>query len=236
MSATQSPAKKKKGFTMIELLITAALLALLIILALFLWQNQLAKARDARRKADLERLKIAFEDYYNDNECYPPSNILETCQGEQLQPYLNSVPCDPLTDEPYCYIHDQDNLACGQSYRILASFENVFDKIIERLKCHGEEYCGWEDECGSSSDENVNYNYGVSSADSTVLNPLVTPPPEPDGTPEPSPSPYLDGQFACDSGGICNFYDDPESSGCPITFDDSFCNYSCGDPANWCLE
>lgn len=236
MSQIKPFSQKKEGFTLIELLITIALVALLIILALFLWQNQMAKARDARRKADLERLKIAFEDYYNDHECYPPNDILETCLGDQLQPYLDKVPCDPLTGEPYCYIHDQDNLSCGQIFRILASFENIFDKIIEKLQCHGEEYCGWEEECNSSGDDDSNYNYGVSSGGSAVLNPEVTPPPDPDASPSPSPSPYMDGQFACDSSGICNFYDDPRGAGCPITFDDSSCSYACGNSDNWCLN
>src|SRR5665648_52491 len=97
--------KKSKGFTLIELLITCTILAILALLSFMAWQNQAAKARDARRKADLKRLTIAFEDYYGDKESYPLANILINCNSKDLSPYLaEPMPCDPKTHLPYCYI------------------------------------------------------------------------------------------------------------------------------------
>jgi len=34
------------------------------------------KARDAQRKKDLGRIKIAFEEYYNDKGCYPGQDFM----------------------------------------------------------------------------------------------------------------------------------------------------------------
>lgn len=41
--------------------------------------SNLAKSRDSKRKSDLDRIKIAFEDYYGDTNEYPPDGILSDC-------------------------------------------------------------------------------------------------------------------------------------------------------------
>ncbi len=234
------------AFTLIELIVSLAILAVLFLLIFFLWQNQLAKARDTRRKSDLERIRIAFEEYYNDHQCYPPADILETCLGEQLRPYLDQVPCDPLTNQPYCYVYDQDHASCGQTFRVLASFENPLDKIIAKIECDGESHCGWESECGSLNDSVINYTYGTASTNTTVLNPAASPLPSPsptastnpDASPSPdsspSPSPNMTGKYACTSDGQCNVVSNPIERGCPITFDDRYCYNSCDNPDNLC--
>ena len=63
----------RSSFTLLELTIVIALLALLAAATLWLlnpWQ-QIAKAQDARRKHDLDTLRKVLEDYYNDHSCYP---------------------------------------------------------------------------------------------------------------------------------------------------------------------
>jgi general secretion pathway protein G len=88
---------------MIELLIVIAIIASLAVIFLLMARTQISRARDADRKADLNRIKIAFEDYYNDNGCYPPATILDNCGGPELRPYLDKVPCDP-DGNPYLYL------------------------------------------------------------------------------------------------------------------------------------
>src|SRR3990167_8966396 len=109
----------KRGFTLIELLIVIAILAILIIIAMMSWRLQVDKARDAQKKDDLHRISIAFEEYFSDNECYPPADILQNCQGDEFDPYLDKIPCDPTTGLPYCYITDLDNPSCFRSFKIL---------------------------------------------------------------------------------------------------------------------
>ena len=70
---------------MIELLVVVAILAILMVVAMMGWRTQTVKAKDAKRKDDLYRLKVAFEDYYNDNECtqkyffyhYPSPSLMD---------------------------------------------------------------------------------------------------------------------------------------------------------------
>lgn len=65
--------KIKNSFTLMELLIVIGLIALIATAGLVLFNpmQQIGKANDARRKADLDLLRKAFEDYYNDKGCYP---------------------------------------------------------------------------------------------------------------------------------------------------------------------
>lgn len=232
----------KKGLTLIEILIVVAILIVLILMGWFTWRTQINKARDAQRKSHLERISVAFEEYYNDNDCYPSSGIINNCGGSELEPYLYNIPCDPTYNTPYCYIHDPDNLDCGQSFKILAPLQNTSDPLITKLLCHGEQDCGYNPTCESDTGNSASFNYGTGSGNVPILNPEVTPPPaaSPDTSTEPLPSdgvaPGFEGSLACDPSGVCNNYDDPESAGCPITFYDAgVCqSYCSASEDNWC--
>ncbi len=222
---------KRNGFTLIELLIVIAIIAILVVIAVWAITVNLAKARDGKRKADLDRLKIAFEDYYGDNQVYPPDNVISDCGGNGLAPYLNSIPCDPRTKQPYCYVYDADNHA--QNYRLYSSLENKNDPIISELACDEDPtYCGYENECSAWGSK---FNYGVSSANVIVNNenagaitttPAPTPTPTPSPTMGPPPS-TIPGVYACDPGSpasTCNNYGSLQnalSNGCPVTWNDS---------------
>lgn len=139
---------KNRGLTMIELLVVLAILSIFILAALFAYKTQLAKGRDARRKADLNKLQKILEDYLNDENCYP-DNL--TC-GVSFTPYLSQVPCDPVNNIYYNYFYSYDDgLTCRKWYKIYSKLENTKDPIIERMGCASG--------CGPSG----NYNYWISS-------------------------------------------------------------------------
>lgn len=237
----RSRVKKQTGISLIELLVVVAILAVLLLLWFLVSQTQLGRSRDAQRKADLDRISIAFEDYYNDNNCYPDPDILQACGSDVFQPYLDTIPCDPVTGEPYLYV-PLDGNQCG-GYRVYAALEDDRDPIIEELGCDGMLGCGVGDP----------YNYGISAGVPIVIEDYVppftpTPTPSPTSVPSstptpgpstPTPSPttgptiYV---FACDTAGTCNQYEEghPYLYNCPVTFEDSNCNNACGNPANWC--
>jgi Tfp pilus assembly protein PilE len=146
---------KQMGVTMIEMIIIVAIIALLSVLFLFVYQKQLAKARDAQRKDDLERLKVAFEDYYNDNGCYPPPEVMMDCNQDSLAPYINEIPCDPKTGEFYKFFSLYGNTCRG--YKILTNLEIEDDPGIERIGCDFDLGCGWEG--------HPEYNYGIVMGD-----------------------------------------------------------------------
>lgn len=214
----------QSGLTLIELLIVVAIVGVIMVAMVFLIRNQLSRGRDAQRKTDLEAIKVAFENYYNDNNCYPPANVLESCQSSNLQPYLNEVPCDPITQDPYLYVPLAGNACAG--YRLYATIDSPDDPNVEKLGCDGADGCN----VGTGFER---YNYGVSAGVSVVS----------DGS-------YSGGNgggaqggtHACSPGqsgistGICNVYADPDAAGCPIDFASADCNNACNVEANWCAH
>ena len=236
----------KKGFTLVELVIVIAILAILLIIAMMSWRNQIDKARDAQKKADLQRLSIAFEEYFSDWNCYPGADILDNCGGDELDDYLDKIPCDPVTKRPYCYVTDSANQTCFKNFRIMTPLKFGGDPVIANLGCYSADpYCGWEPECADLPSLISGFNYGVSSKNVTVGNPaLPSPSPSPSAgasaspAASPSPSPSPSGNFACDPNGQCNVYADPQAAGCPVVFVDPIaCQQACdASPANWCNQ
>ena len=114
---------KKSGFTLIEVLIVISILAILTMSILFSVSRQRARAEDTRIKAYLNRLKIAFEDYYGDHNCYPPTDWFdgsEDCGSNSFSPYLTPIQCNRKTGLPYTYETDSDT--CHQWFKLYATF------------------------------------------------------------------------------------------------------------------
>ena len=134
MNKEKNVHRNSKGITMIELLIVIAILAVLMLVLLWSLRGQTYKARDAKRKADIDAYEKIFEDYFNDKEQYPPLGSLAICNSDVLSPYLKKILCDPgPANEPYFYWVDAD----GTAYAICADLENDKDPDILQVGCGG---------------------------------------------------------------------------------------------------
>ena len=89
---------------MVELLVVIAIIGTLATLLLLQLGVARAKARDAKRIADINQLRSAIELYFDDNNGSYPDDITIG----NLQDYLSapSVPTDPLTGNGYFYAID----------------------------------------------------------------------------------------------------------------------------------
>ncbi len=116
------------GFTLVELMIVIAIIAILAAIAIMLMRNQQFKGSDARRKADLNRIKIAVEEYEKDHNCYPQNVVCGTISSQEVYPYLNTVPCDPTTNASYKY--ENNGTSCPSWYRLFTGLQNTADPAI----------------------------------------------------------------------------------------------------------
>ena len=84
---------KMRGFTLVELMVVMAIVALLLSLALPRYFNHLESARETILRQDLAVMRDAIDKYHGDRGRYPDS--LEALVSAR---YLRSVPVDPITE------------------------------------------------------------------------------------------------------------------------------------------
>lgn len=184
--------KFESGFTLAEVIVVVAILGILIVLMMqSINPNlQMGKARDSKRKSDMQKISIALEDYLNDHRCYPTVEQMFCDPGTGLVPYLNKIPCDPKTKQSYYYERPDDCSKFG-----------LYTNLEVGVPC-GE------------------YNYIITSPNYIVEYPCVSPTPPSGSTPTPitpTPTGPIMG-YACFSGvcqpiteGTCEpNYQDPE--------------------------
>ncbi len=223
--------KKKKdllerGLTLIEILISLSTIAILVSVIFFSAFEQVAKGRDAQRKAELAKLQKTLEDYYNDNNCYPDDLAFGALSGHELEGYLNAIYADPLNNSSFNYLYTYDTTdSCHQWYKIYSRLEKEADVIIEDVGC------------GSGCGPDDGYNYWVSSPNissaerqeneywevPTGGEPTSSPTPgggEPTSSPTPTPTPILIEEQTClAEGGTWRSFGDSCGDSCRLVSD-----------------
>lgn len=113
----------QKGFTLIEILVSATIIAVLTAIGLVSFSIANRNARDAKRKADLEQVRAALEIYRSDNTSYPASGDFATMIGVIASYTTSANVADPKDTVPYVYTYTQ--AGSGTSYTLCATLENT---------------------------------------------------------------------------------------------------------------
>jgi general secretion pathway protein G len=87
------PNRIRRGFTLVELMVVMAIIALLLALALPRYFNHLESSRETILKQDLVVMRDAIDKFHGDRGRYP--NSLGELVSER---YLRAVPVDPITE------------------------------------------------------------------------------------------------------------------------------------------
>lgn len=113
--------KNKKGFTLIELIVSVTIIALLTVVAMVSYTGTNKKARDSRRMADMEKIRMAVELYrQGTGSTYPLTlNLLMIGTGTS---YIQSIPAGPKGET---YIYSQTSGSNGYAYTIGTSLEDL---------------------------------------------------------------------------------------------------------------
>ncbi len=100
-------AKNKQGFTVVELMVTIAIIGILSTVTYASFSQAQKKSRMAKRVSDLKQMQVALEYYYAVNKSYPNSGgawITECVEfngtGNNVIPglapnYISRIPVDP---------------------------------------------------------------------------------------------------------------------------------------------
>lgn len=163
---------KNKGMTLIEIVvILGVLVALMTYMAISLDPAaMIGRARDAQRKKDIGKIKVALEEYYNDRGCYPQQAVVEAidCGSDSFNPWLSKWPCDPTGGK---YVIGMDDSDCPKYYRVLTNLENKSDSDVP----DGWYEKTWVAHYGDGLADRDTVNFGVSSTNVKWYDELISP-------------------------------------------------------------
>jgi general secretion pathway protein G len=91
--------KNEGGFTLMELIIVMAIIAILVSISVPIYANMIRRAKEAVLREDLHTLRTAIDSYTVDKEKAPES-LDDLVQAG----YLKAVPIDPMTQSSETWI------------------------------------------------------------------------------------------------------------------------------------
>ena len=100
--------KNKQAFTLIELLVVIAVIGILSTFAVVSLNNARARARDAKRVANVKQIQLALELYIQDNNIYPPSLTFGGSLSTGSLVYMQTIPTAPTPPDGDC-TEEQNN-------------------------------------------------------------------------------------------------------------------------------
>ena len=125
---------KSKGFTLIELLIVLSIIGILATISLVSYGSTQERARDSRRKQDLDTLKKTLELAKQDTPgvYYYPNTLASLAPN-----YIKVVPTDPKTATAYIYAPTPTGCTSTSictNYSLTACLENRSDSQKDATK------------------------------------------------------------------------------------------------------
>ncbi|KKU04152.1 MAG: Type II secretion pathway protein XcpT [Candidatus Woesebacteria bacterium GW2011_GWC2_47_16] len=171
----------KKGFTLVELLVVMAIIAILATVIIGGFRSSQMRGRDAQRKSDLKQIANALEIFFADYGKYPPASGVQIAacsynpangtgtacawgsgsMNDGKTTYMRTVAADPISSQNYVYrVSSTQNM-----YQLFARLENPEDKNCIGGDCANP---GVTATCGGGN----LCNFGVTSTNTAPAAPL----------------------------------------------------------------
>jgi general secretion pathway protein G len=97
--------RRQAGFTLIEMVIVVAIIAILVGIAAPIYKNHVLKAREAVLKEDLRGMREAISQFTQDKNKAPQSLDDLVSSG-----YLHAIPKDPFTESNTTWVTVQEDV------------------------------------------------------------------------------------------------------------------------------
>jgi len=130
----------RAGFTLVEVLVMVAIVAVLATIVLFNIQGVGAKSRDTQRISDLSQIQLALRVYKDVHSGYPDSNLNQEQINATLGSYLSGAITDPRSGTSgFGYAFTADSSACGNR------------AILYAIQMETTQHANWLSQCGGDS-------------------------------------------------------------------------------------
>lgn len=151
--------RKQSGFTLIELMVVIAIIAILATAGLSAYGWYLKKARDATRIEDLRALNSIVQASMTSNGTAPSLANLKTAivgmnNGQML--------LDPMDEKSVCLNEDQEPSECGYQYIFCTEWGYVLGVKFESLSNH---YRYTQDELNAGTSPHDNSYFEIWNCD-----------------------------------------------------------------------
>lgn len=131
----------KAGKIFLVVWVGIAVVGVLSTLVLLQLGTARARARDAKRIADVNQIRTAVEQYFEDSRGVYPAAIDQAHIGK----YVTKIPADPLTNKPYEYLFGPEN--APTSYVVWAELEQRADALNRDADIVGGDFDGSHETC-----------------------------------------------------------------------------------------
>lgn len=131
-----------RGFTLVELIISIAIIAILISIITTVLFSARKESRDLTRVNDVQQLSLAVHLYREANGGYPDyadgivigvGNTIDT----DLAPYLGGIDPDPLSSGAFSYMYDSEYDCGGTDFPVV-----IATRMEDEKNSNLEEECG----------------------------------------------------------------------------------------------
>lgn len=124
-----SASQRARGFTLIEIMVVVAIIAVLATIVIVAYQGFGERSRDSQRTSDVSQIKIALDKYYADNSQYPDAcggteDCPVTALATPLSQYLKQMPSDPIAARLASAEYAYSRTTAGDGYAIKIVYED----------------------------------------------------------------------------------------------------------------
>ena len=133
--SNNSPVNRRRGYTLIELIIVMAIVSILMAIAIPQYQKSIRRTKETLLHSHLQTLRTVIDEYTFDKKKAP-----QTLQDLVTEGYLRAVPIDPIMGNDNWRTINEDSLTAVDQTE-----PGIFDirSLSDQISLEGTPYSEW---------------------------------------------------------------------------------------------